>query len=136
MITCRALAATVVAVLLAAASPGSRAQPSPPTGSFELDELTVAQLQDAMATGRYSARRLVELYTERINAIDRRGPALRSVIELNPDALSIADVLDAERKNGRLRGPLHGIPVLIKDNIDTGDRMMTTAGSLALQGAP
>jgi amidase len=104
--------------------------------AFPLDELSVAQLQDAMAAGRYTARRLVELYTERINAIDRNGPALRSVIELNPDALSIADSLDAERKNGRLRGPLHGIPVLIKDNIDTGDRMMTTAGSLALEGKP
>jgi amidase len=103
-------------------------------GSFPLDELTVAQLQDAMATGKYTARRLVELYTERIDAIDRNGPTLRAVIELNPDALSIADTLDAERKSGRLRGPLHGIPVLIKDNIDTGDRMMTTAGSLALEG--
>lgn len=113
-----------------------RGQQGAGAASFPLDELTVAQLQDAMATGRYSARRLVELYTERINAIDRSGPALRSVIELNPDALSIADALDAERKGGRLRGPLHGIPILIKDNIDTGDRMMTTAGSLALQGTP
>jgi len=104
--------------------------------AFPLDEVTVAQLQDAMAAGRYTARRLVELYTERINAIDRNGPALRSIIELNPDALSIADALDVERKNGRVRGPLHGIPVLIKDNIDTGDRMMTTAGSFALQGPP
>ncbi len=104
--------------------------------AFPLDEVTTQQLQDAMTAGRYTARRLVELYTERINAIDRSGPALRSVIELNPDALSIADALDAERKNGRVRGPLHGVPVLIKDNIDTGDRMMTTAGSLALQGSP
>ncbi len=89
-----------------------------------------------MAAGRYTSRRLVELYTDRINAIDRSGPTLRSVIELNPDALSIADALDAERKSGHVRGPLHGIPVLIKDNIDTADRMMTTAGSLALQGPP
>jgi amidase len=103
---------------------------------FELDEVTVAQLQDAMASGKYTARRLVELYTERIEQIDRRGPALRSVIELNPDALTIADGLDAERKAGKIRGPLHGIPILIKDNIDTGDRMLTTAGSLALAGAP
>ncbi len=113
-----------------------RGQQGAGAAPFPLDELTVAELQDAMAAGRYTARRLVELYTERINAIDRSGPALRSVIELNPDALSIADALDAERKSGRLRGPLHGIPVLIKDNIDTGDRMMTTAGSLALQGPP
>lgn len=103
---------------------------------FELDELTIAQLQDTMASGRYSSRRLVELYSRRIEQIDRSGPTLRSVIELNPDAASIADTLDAERKAGKVRGPLHGIPVLIKDNIDTGDRMMTTAGSLALEGAP
>ena len=107
-----------------------------PPAAFPLEEMTVAQLQDAMAAGRYTSRRLVELYTERINAVDRSGPTLRSVIELNPDALSIADTLDAERKSGRVRGPLHGIPVLLKDNIDTGDRMMTTAGSLALQGDP
>jgi amidase len=104
-------------------------------GRFELDELTVAQLQDAMASGRYTSRRLVELYAARIEQIDRKGPTLRSVIEMNPDALSIADTLDVERKAGNLRGPLHGIPVLIKDNIDTADRMMTTAGSLALEGA-
>ena len=122
-------------LLVIADSPGSWAQQAPVAASFELDELTVTQLQDAMATGRYTSRRLVTLYTERINAIDRSGPALRSVIELNPDALSIADALDAERKAGRLRGQLHGIPVLIKDNIDTHDRMMTTAGSLALQGS-
>jgi amidase len=103
---------------------------------FELDEVTVAQLQDAMASGKYTARRLVELYTERIEQIDRRGPTLRSVIELNPDALTIADGLDAERTAGKIRGPLHGIPILIKDNIDTGDRMLTTAGSLALADAP
>ena len=101
---------------------------------FELEEVTVAQLQDGMASGRYTSRRLVELYSARIDAIDRNGPALRSVIELNPDAISIAESLDAERKAGKLRGPLHGIPVLIKDNIDTADRMMTTAGSIALQG--
>jgi amidase len=88
-----------------------------------------------MAAGRYTSRRLVELYTQRIDAIDRRGPALRSVIELNPDARAIADALDMERRAGRVRGPLHGIPVLIKDNIDTHDRMMTTAGSLALEGS-
>jgi amidase len=130
-----ALASALFVALLTAGAPASRAQQAPVPGSFELDELTVTQLQDAMATGHYTSRRLVTLYTERINAIDRSGPALRSVIELNPDALSIADALDAERKAGRLRGPLHGIPVLIKDNIDTHDRLMTTAGSLALQGS-
>jgi amidase len=103
--------------------------------SFELSELTVAQLQQAMRDGKYTSRRLVDLYLARIDAIDRNGPALRSVIEVNPQAREIADALDAERKSKGPRGPLHGIPVLIKDNIDTGDRMMTTAGSLALDGS-
>jgi amidase len=102
---------------------------------FELDEMTVTQLQDAMASGRYTSRRLVDLYTRRINDIDRNGPALRSVITVNPDATSIADALDAERKSRGSRGPLHGIPVLVKDNIDTADKMATTAGSLALEGS-
>jgi amidase len=119
-------------VMLVIGAPWARQAPP----AFPIEELTVAQLQEAMAAGRYTSRRLVELYTERINAVDRKGPTLRSVIELNPDALSIAETLDAERTSGRVRGPLHGIPVLIKDNIDTGDRMMTTAGSLALAGPP
>jgi amidase len=101
----------------------------------ELDEVTIADLQDGMKSGRYTARTLVEMYLARIQAIDRKGPALNSVIETNPDALSIADGLDRERREKGPRGPLHGIPVLIKDNIDTADRMATTAGSLALVGA-
>jgi amidase len=88
-----------------------------------------------MEQGRYSSRQLVDLYLARIEQIDRAGPTLRSVIETNPDARSIADALDAERKGKGPRGPLHGIPLLIKDNIDTADRMMTTAGSLALEGS-
>jgi amidase len=107
--------------------------PQPPR--FELEELTVAQLQQAQASGRYTARQLVELYSRRIEQIDRSGPGLRSITELNLDAGSIADALDAERKAGKVRGPLHGIPVVIKDNVDTADRMMTTAGSLALEGS-
>ena len=103
--------------------------------AFELDEATVADLQQAMTTGKYTSRQLVDLYTRRIEAIDRRGPSLRSVIVVNPDARSIAEALDAERKATGPRGPLHGIPVLIKDNIDTADRMPTTAGSLALEGS-
>ena len=99
---------------------------------FELQELTIAQLQDAMASGRYTSRRLVDLYIQRIEEVDRRGPTLRSVIVINPDARAIADALDAERTSKGARGPLHGIPVLIKDNIDTADKMPTTAGSLAL----
>ncbi|MFN7934667.1 MAG: amidase [Bryobacteraceae bacterium] len=102
------------------------------TPTFELNELTIADMQKAQQSGRFTARRLTQLYLERIAAIDQRGPALRSVIEINPDALSIADSLDKERKSGRVRGPLHGIPILVKDNIDTGDRMRTSAGSLAL----
>jgi amidase len=104
------------------------------TPSFELEEATIPSLQEAMASGRYTARSITELYLQRIEAIDKNGYALNSVIELNPDALSIADALDKERSDGNVRGPLHGIPILIKDNIDTGDKMMTTAGSLALEG--
>jgi amidase len=88
-----------------------------------------------MASGEYTARSLVTQYLERIDQLDRQGPALRHVLDRNPDALDIADALDAERKAGRLRGPLHGIPVVVKDNIDTADRMTTTAGSLALEGS-
>jgi amidase len=103
--------------------------------AFELDEITVAQLQDAMRSGKYTSRRLCELYISRIEALDRSGPTLRSVIETNPEAMDIAARMDAERKTGRVRGPLHGVPVLIKDNIATADRMATTAGSLALVGS-
>ena len=84
--------------------------------------------------GRYTARQIAEGYLARIEAIDRSGPTLRSVIETNPEALNIADALDLERREKGSRGPLHGIAMLIKDNIDTADRMMTTAGSLALEG--
>jgi amidase len=102
---------------------------------FELDEATVADLQSRMASGRMSSHAITQAYLERIAALDRKGPSLRHVIEVNPDALAIADSLDRERKAGRTRGPLHGIPIVIKDNLDTADRMMTTAGSLALEGS-
>jgi amidase len=108
--------------------------PAPPS-AFPLEEATTAQLQDWMAGGRYTSRQLTEMYLRRIDEIDRGGPSLHAVIEVNPDALAIADALDAERKAKGPRGPLHGIPVLIKDNIDTADRMLTTAGSLALEGS-
>ena len=104
-------------------------------GKFDWEELTIDDAQAAMKAGRVTARRLAEMYLERVERIDRRGPALGSVIETNPDAPAIADALDRERKAGRVRGPLHGVPVLVKDNIDTADRMETTAGSLALDGA-
>jgi amidase len=99
---------------------------------FELDELSIAELRTGMEQGRYTAKRLTELYLSRIDEIDRSGPSLNSIIERNPDAVSIAEALDAERRSKGSRGPLHGIPIIIKDNIDTADRMRTSAGSLAL----
>ena len=123
--------ATVLAV--AVTQPTAAFTPPPP--AFELDELTIGDLQRGMQSGKYSSKSLVEKYTDRINEIDKKGPTLKSVIELNPDAEAIAVALDRERKDRGPRGPLHGVPILIKDNIDTQDRMMTTAGSLALLGA-
>jgi amidase len=102
----------------------------------ELEEATIAQLQEGLVTGRWTAVDLVEKYLARIDGIDRSGPRINSVIELNPDAAAIAATLDRERKDKGSRGPMHGIPILIKDNIETADKMMTTAGSLALAGAP
>jgi len=102
---------------------------------FELDEITVDDLQKAFQSGQYSSHSLTEKYLARIAEIDKAGPMVNAVIELNPDALQIANALDQERKSKGSRGPLHGIPVLIKDNIDTLDRMQTTAGSLALAGS-
>ena len=102
---------------------------------FEFDEITIADLQSAMASGKFTARSITEKYLARIEEIDKQGPAINSVIEINPDALAIADALDQERKVNHVRGPMHGIPVLIKDNIDTADGMQTTAGSLALLGS-
>jgi amidase len=108
---------------------------SPPQNQFELEEMTIAAMQEAMASGRYTSRRLTELYLQRIAELDGRGPMLRSISETNPDALAIASALDEERKAEGPRGPLHGIPVVLKDNIDTADKMTTTAGSLALEGS-
>ncbi len=108
---------------------------TPDVKSFELDEMSIADLRAALTKGRLTARSATEKYLERIEEIDRRGPGLNSVIEVNPDAIKIAEALDREAKDGRTRGPLHGVPVLIKDNIDTADRMQTTAGSLALVGS-
>lgn len=102
--------------------------------SFELNEVTVDVLQEKMKSGIYTSRFITQLYLDRIEKIDRSGPHINAIIELNPDALAIADAMDAERKAGKIRGHLHGIPVLIKDNINTADKMQTTAGSLALEG--
>jgi len=114
-------------------SPASVTRPT--LKPFDLDEITVAKLQDEMQAGRLSARSIAEKYLARIESVDRHGPCVNSVIEVNPEALAIAAQLDRERKAKGPRGPLHGIPVLLKDNIATRDRMMTTAGSLALEGA-
>lgn len=112
---------------------GLAAAATPPKS--ELDEIALSELNAGMRKGPFTAHSLTASYLRRIEATNRRGPALRAVIEVNPDALAIAAKLDQERKAGQLRGALHGIPVLIKDNIDTADRMSTTAGSLALEGA-
>ncbi len=114
-----------------APDPPNRFESSP----FELEEATLTDLAEAMQKGRQTARSLCERYLARIEAMDTKGPALRAMIETNPDALSIADALDAERKQRGPRGVMHGIPVLIKGNIATKDRMTTTAGSLALLGS-
>ena len=108
---------------------------TPPQDRFELEEMTIAAMQESMASGRYTSRRLTELYLQRIADLDGRGPTLRSISETNPDALAIAAALDEERKSKGPRGPLHGIPIVIKDNIDTADKMSTTAGSIALEGS-
>ncbi|HEV7798178.1 MAG TPA: amidase family protein, partial [Pyrinomonadaceae bacterium] len=136
------LEASALACVLALSKPASLVADSDspkhldaPPKEFELEELTISELQDGLKSGRFTARSLARKYLERIDDIDKNGPALNSVIEINPDALAIADALDRERKAKGARGPLHGIPILIKDNIDTADRMMTTAGSLALVGS-
>ena len=118
----------------ATASEAAKAEPVP-VPAFEFDEVTVAELQKRQAAGELTARRLTEACLARIAALDRQGPELRSVIETNPEALAIADALDAERRARGPRGPLHGIPVLVKDNVDTADKMTTTAGSLVLEGS-
>jgi amidase len=104
--------------------------------TFELNEVTITELQERMSSGKLTSEEITQKYFDRIERINLKGPELRAVIEINPDALKIAKEMDSERKSGKVRGPLHGIPVLIKDNIDTGDKMQTTAGSLALVGAP
>ncbi|MFL5693263.1 MAG: amidase [Ktedonobacteraceae bacterium] len=129
-----ALAIAGAALTDVVASPAACAQDV--QGPFsQLEEATIAELQAEMAAGRLTSRRLVEMYIQRIDAIDKRGPAINTILEINPDALKIADELDQERKKKGPRGPLHGIPILLKDNIATADCMQTTAGSLALLGS-
>ena len=102
--------------------------------NFELDEITIDELQQKMKSGETTSLALTKMYLNRIELIDKSGPKLNAVIEINKEALAIAAAMDKERKNGKVRGMLHGIPVLIKDNINTGDGMMTTAGASAMQG--
>src|SRR3989442_4325275 len=123
-----AVAATPTLISLARAGTARAAGPAP-----ELEEATIAQLQAGMSSGGLTAQSLVQKYQARINVLDQ---SVNSILELNPDAESIAKQLDAERKAGHVRGPLHGIPILLKGNIDTGDKMQTNAGSLALNGKP
>ncbi|HKN35931.1 MAG TPA: amidase [Terriglobales bacterium] len=129
-------AGTALLPALAAARELPKADPpAPQVPPFELDEISISDLQDGMKSGKYTAYSIAEKYLNRIQSLDKQGPAINSVIEINPDALAIADAMDKERHAGKLRGLLHGIPILVKDNIDTSDKMMTTAGSLALVGS-
>lgn len=139
-LTTSAIATAGISTLLASCKPGAdtdaktKEEANGQLPVFELDETDISALQEKMAAGAYTAEKLTDLYLTRIRDIDHAGPSLHSVIEINPDAIADARVLDAERKNGKTRGPLHGIPVLLKDNIDTAGKMQTTAGSLALEG--
>ncbi|HET9765553.1 MAG TPA: amidase [Thermoanaerobaculia bacterium] len=125
-------AAAEAAAAAAKAEPAASAAAVPP---FELEELTIAQLQEGMGSGRFTTASLVAAYLARIDALNTQGPQLRAVIEVDPDALAVAAALDRERKEKGPRGPLHGIPILLKDNVGTHDRTTTTAGSLALAGS-
>ena len=132
-------AAGLTTVLVSSCTTDSKEKKETPiaenaTDEFELNEITISELQEKMKNGKYSSEQITKMYLQRIEEIDKKGPALNSVIEINPDAISIAKAMDDERKAGKIRGTLHGIPILIKDNIDTADKMMTTAGSLALVG--
>lgn len=128
-----AAALTISPLHVASQEAAARMAPSVPP--FELEETTIADLQKGMESGKWTSRSIAEAYLKRIEQLDRQGPTLRSLLDINPDALAIADELDRERRSKGPRGPLHGIPVLIKDNLDTHDRMTTTAGSLALEGS-
>jgi amidase len=129
-----------LALALSACGPAPTVSPAPapapaPGAGFPLEDATIVELQQAMASGALTSRALTAAYLARIDAMDKQGPTLRAMLDLNPDALAIADELDGERAAGRVRGPLHGIPVVLKDNIDTADGMTTTAGSRALEGS-
>src|SRR6267154_2751401 len=128
------LTAVMLPWALDACTSKNATQQASSSAEINLDELTVADLQDKMKSGELTSKAITEFYLKKIDQFDKNGPAINSVIELNPDALTIAVQLDKERGENKIRGPLHGIPVLIKDNIDSGDQMLTTAGSIALEG--
>ncbi len=130
----RFLKSGILGGMVAATTPGLASSAEASLDAREQDEPGLAELQEGLRAGKWTARSLAEKYLARIKAVDKEGPKLNSVLEINPDALTLADALDKERKDKGPRGPLHGIPILIKDNIDTADRMATTAGSLALEG--
>ncbi len=130
------IAAGALAAAALATAPGAARAADPNGAPMDFNEMTVAQLQSAMASGNLSSVKLTQFYIDRILKLDQNGPGVNAVIELNPDAVSIAKQMDDLRKRGKVLGPLHGLPVLLKDNIDTGDRMQTTAGSFALFGQP
>ena len=133
------LAAAGIGTLLSTGCSGDntadekKVTPAASVDEFELNEITITELQQKMAAGKYTSERVTNLYLQRIAQIDKAGPTLNAVIELNQDAVATAIQMDAERKKGKIRSQLHGIPVLIKDNIDTAGKMKTTAGSLALE---
>ncbi len=133
-LTALGTAVPLVTMQACATDKGGSKEKKPAGKEFALEEKTVAELQQAMTDGKYTSRTLCEMYLQRIEEIDKVEGGLNAVIERNPDALALADALDKERQEGKVRGPLHGIPVMVKDNIDTADKMMTTAGSLALAG--
>jgi amidase len=133
-IACYCFGILLLSALLPACQPATASEPNQDE-ALDLEETTIAELQAKYESGALSAAIVVQYYLDRIAAIDQSGPVLNSVLNINPDALDIARRLDEERANGRVRGPLHGIPVLLKDNIDTGDQMPTTAGSRALEGS-
>jgi amidase len=131
--------ASVAIPVLNSCTPNKKENTSPLAEStsskeFAIHEITIDELQQKMKSGEMTSRSITEMYLSRISTIDKTGPSINSVIELNPDAIAIAEAMDTERKSGKVRGPLHGIPVLIKDNIDTADKMMNTAGSIAMEG--
>ncbi len=129
------LIATLLTSTLYAAS-GVAQSKEPTNVPHNYNEMTVAQLEAAMAAGKLTSEKLTDYYIDRILAIDQNGPGVNAVIELNPDALKIARQMDKLRQKGIVLGPMHGIPVLLKDNVDTGDQMQTSAGSFALVGHP